>query len=79
MSLFERLRYALYLAIVGGALIGLLVSVASADVVGLLPIAAFDMLVNPLYWVALYIVAFAAAPLVADRLPIARSAPRSGK
>jgi len=72
MSLFERLRYALYLATVSGALIGLIVSLASADVIGLLPMAVFDMMFNPLYFVALYIAAFVAAPWVADRLPIAR-------
>jgi hypothetical protein len=79
MSLFERLRYALYLAVVGGALIGLIVAIASADVIGLLPIAAFDMLFNPLYFVALYVVAFIVSPWVADRIPIARALPTSEK
>jgi hypothetical protein len=72
MSLFERLRYAPYLAAVSGALIGLLVSLATADVIGLLPIAAFDMMFNPYCLMALYIVALVAAPRVANRLPITR-------
>jgi hypothetical protein len=75
MSLFERFRYALYLAAVSGAIIGLSVSLATADVIGLLPIAVFEMMFNPLYLVALYIVAFVAAPWVADRLPITRERP----
>jgi hypothetical protein len=37
MILFDRLRYSLYLASVGGGLIVLVVSIASADVVGWLP------------------------------------------
>jgi hypothetical protein len=79
MSLFKRLRYALYLSAVGGALVILLVALGSADVIGLLPIAAFDMLFNPLYAVVLYVIAFVAAPWLADRIPIARAAPRSGE
>jgi len=61
-SLFERLKYALYLAAVGGALIGLLVGLATADVIGLLPVAVFDMMFSPLYFVVLYVVVFIAAP-----------------
>jgi hypothetical protein len=61
-SLFERLKYALYLAAVGRALIGLLVSLATADVIGLLTVAVFDMMFSPLYFVVLYVVAFIAAP-----------------
>ena len=72
MSLFERLRYALYLAVVSFALIGLVVSLATADVIGLLPMAVFDMMFDPFYVVALYIVAFLVAPWVVDRLPITR-------
>jgi len=79
MSLFERLRYAFYLATVSAALIGLLIVMASADVIGLLPIAAFDALFNPLYFLALYGVSFVAAPWVADLLPISRSTPRPGE
>jgi hypothetical protein len=79
VSLLERFRYALYLATVGGALIGLLIVIASADVIGLLPITAFDALFNPLYFVALYVVAFVAAPSLAERLPIVRPVHKSGE
>jgi hypothetical protein len=50
--------------------IGLLVSLATADIIALLPVAAFDMMFSPLYLVVLYAVAFIAAPWVAERLPI---------
>ena len=72
MSLFERLKYSLCLAAVSGAIIGLLVSLATADFIRLLPIAVFEMMFSPLYLVALYVVAFVTAPWVADRLPITR-------
>lgn len=70
MSLYQRLRYSLYLAAVGSSLVGLVIAVASADVVGLLPIAAFDFLMSPVYLLIVFTVAFLAAPLVASRFPI---------
>lgn len=73
MNLLTRLGYALRLAIVTGAIIGLLVSIASADVIGLLPISAFDALGNPSYSLILYIASFIATPWVADYLPIKRN------
>jgi formate/nitrite transporter FocA (FNT family) len=58
MTLFERLRYSLYLAAVGGAVIGLLISIASADVVGWLPPSAGNLLFSPVFPFALYLVAY---------------------
>jgi hypothetical protein len=71
MSLYQRLRYSLYLAAVGGALAGLIIAVASADVVGLLPHNAFDFLMSPGYLLVIFVVAFLAAPVVAPYFPIA--------
>lgn len=71
MSFYQRLRYSLYLAAVGGALVGLVVAVASADVVGLLPTTAFDLLMSPGYLLVVFAVAFLTAPMVARRFPIA--------
>jgi hypothetical protein len=34
MTIFERLRYSLYLAAVGGAVFSLVIAIAAADVVG---------------------------------------------
>jgi hypothetical protein len=47
MTLFERLRYSLYLSAVGGAAIILVLSIASADVVGWLPPSAGHRLFSP--------------------------------
>ncbi len=71
MSFYQRLRYSLYLAAVGGALVGLVVAVASADVVGLLPSAAFDLLMSPSYLLVVFALAFLAVPMFARRFPIA--------
>ena len=71
MTFYQRLRYTLYLAAVGGALVGLVITVASADVVGLLPTTAFDLLMSPSYLLIVFAAAFLAAPMVARRFPIA--------
>jgi hypothetical protein len=73
MNLLTRLGYALRLAIVAGAIIMLLVSIASADVIGLLPISAFDALGNPFYFLILYIASFITAPWLSSYLPIKRN------
>jgi hypothetical protein len=70
MSFYQRLRYSLYLTVVGGALVGLVVVVASADVVGLLPATAFDLLMPPGYLLVVFALAFIAAPMVARSFPI---------
>jgi hypothetical protein len=72
MSLFERLRYSLYLAVVVGAALGLLVVLASSDVLRLLPSSAFELVFSPLYMLVLFAVAFLVAAQIAPRLPISR-------
>lgn len=79
MPLYQRLKYSLYLAAVGGALVGLVVAVASADVVGLLPTAAFDLLMSPVYLLVVFVAAFLAAPMVAPYFPVAWEAVTPGQ
>ena len=78
MSLLTRLRYAPYLAVVGGAAVALLMAIASADAVALLPISAFDALFGPFFVLAVYGVSFALAPWVVRRLPIKQGGNESG-
>jgi hypothetical protein len=73
MTLFTRLRYALYLAIISSAAISLFVVLASADAVGLLPSRAFDLLFSPLFILAVYVVSFVLSPWASERFPINRS------
>jgi hypothetical protein len=77
MTLFARLRYALYLAGVAWAIIIFIVAMGSADVVAVLPIGAFDALFNPLMPLAVYLLAFAITPWLTDHLPISRHEHRS--
>jgi hypothetical protein len=77
MPLLTRLRYALYLAIVSAAAASLIVALASADAVGLLPGSAFQALFSPFFFLVVYAAAFVLAPWVARRLPIADDPPRS--
>ena len=72
MTLLTRLRYALYLAAVCGAVVGLLVAIASADAISLLPISAFDTLFSPYYFLIIYATSFVISPWVAKRFPIQR-------
>lgn len=67
MSFYQRLRYSLYLAAIGGAIAVLLVAVAVADVVSLLPPTIFDLLMSPGYLVVILALAFLATPVVARR------------
>ena len=73
MDLLTRFGYSLRLAIVTGAIIVLIISIASADVIGLLPISTFDAMGSPFYFLILYIASFIAAPWVSDYLPIKRN------
>lgn len=73
MPPFERLRYALYVAAVGGAAVSLAIALLSTDVVGVLPPHAFDLLLSPLYPIALYLVGLALTPVLAKWFPIKRS------
>jgi hypothetical protein len=58
------------LAIPAAALFSLVVFFASADVIGILPSAAFDLLFSPLYFVAIYALSFVVSPFIESRLPI---------
>lgn len=71
MSFYQHLRYSFYLTAVGGALVSLVVAVASADAVGLLPASAFDFLMSPGYVLVVFSVAFFTTPMVARYFPIA--------
>jgi hypothetical protein len=73
MTVFERLRYSLYLAAVGGAVIILVISIASADVVGWLPPSADKLVLSPFLPFALYLVAYLVAPWLSRRFPIVRN------
>ena len=71
MSLFNRLRYALYLMIATTMIVGLVVSIASADAVALLPaIDAGALVSHPLYLAAVYLASFIAAPWFHEHFPI---------
>jgi len=72
MSIFARLRYALYLTVVLWAAFGLAVMLASADSIALLPSSAGDLISNPIYLLALYVVSFVVGPWLAQRVPIKR-------
>jgi hypothetical protein len=73
MTLFERLRYSLYLAAIGGAVIILVISIASADIVGWLPASADKLVRGPFSLFAIYLVGFLLAPFVSRRFPIVRN------
>jgi len=73
MTLFERLRYSLYLAAIGGAVIILVISIASADMVGWLPASADKIALSPFFLFALYLLAYLLAPLASRRFPIVRN------
>ena len=75
MPLLVRLRYALILAIVGSAAASLLVALATADAIGLLPGSAFNALFSPFFFLAVYAAAFLLSPWVAERLPVAGDSP----
>ncbi len=74
MTVFERLRYALYLYIALGAIVMLALSVAGADAVALIPnIDVGRVMSHPLYIVPVYAVCFLAAPRLYERFPIKRN------
>lgn len=72
MTLFERLRYALVAAAVGGATLSLVIALLSADANAVLPQRAFDWIMSPLYGLVVYVVAFIFAPVLETRFPINR-------
>jgi hypothetical protein len=72
--MFERRRYALYLAAVGGAVSSLVFSIAAADVVGWLPPSA-DNFFSPYFPLALSLAAYLVPPCVSRRFPSVRHEP----
>ena len=72
MPLFERIRYAAYLTIAIGMLTSLVLVLGSADAVGLLPPAAFDLAMSPSLMIGTYVIAFIITPWVASRVRISR-------
>ena len=70
MPLIARLRYALYLAIVLSAALSLILMLASADAVAILPSSASDLAFNPVMVFVLYVLSYVAAPSLAERFPI---------
>jgi len=72
MPFLARLRYSLYLAIVLSVAVSLVILLASADAIAILPPSAFDVALSPGLFLAAYVVSFVAAPFVAERFPIKR-------
>jgi hypothetical protein len=77
MTIFERLRYSLYLAAVGGAVFSLVIAIAAADVVGWLPPSGDDVIFSPYFPLALYLAAYLVTPSVSRRFPIVPRRPRT--
>lgn len=69
LELSQRLKYSFQLAIPFAALFALVVVVASADVVGILPAAAFDLVFSPFYFIVIYAISFFVSPLIESKLP----------
>lgn len=72
MSLPARLRYSLYLAIALSMVASLVIVLASADAVGILPPSAFDLALSPGLFLVTYVISFVASPFMAARFPIKR-------
>ena len=72
MTLFARLRYSLYLAIALSMAASLVLMVASADAIAILPPSAFDLAMSPALFAIAYIASFVASPFVARRFPVKR-------
>lgn len=64
MPLAQRLKYSMYLAAVAGALLGLVIAVASSDAVGLLPTKTFQLIFSPAYGLVVFALAFLGTPTV---------------
>jgi hypothetical protein len=72
MPLTKRLLYSFYAAAIGGAALGLVVVVLSADAVGLLPDSLVDVVFSWRFVVPLFALSFLLAPWLSRRLPIVR-------
>jgi hypothetical protein len=70
MQLSQRIKYSFYLALPVAAILALAIAVASADGIGILPLAAFDLVFSPLYFLVIYAASFLVAPLIVHRLPV---------
>jgi hypothetical protein len=70
MHLSQRIKYSFYLAIPVAAILALAIAAASADGIGILPVAAFDLVFSPLYFLVIYAASFLVAPLIAHHLPL---------
>lgn len=74
MITFQRLRYALYLHIVVTAILGLILSIASADVIAFIPrMNVGELISSPYYFVPAYAICFLVAPWISLRYPIKRN------
>ena len=72
MTTLARLRYALFVTIVGTALVILVGSVLSADGIALVQPHVVDDLLNPLVLLVFYVVAWFVSPWLAQHVPITR-------
>jgi predicted transporter len=72
MTRGARLRYTLYIAIVLFAAVSLVLILASADSIRLLPPSAFDLALSPTLFGIAYVLAFLVSPVVARRFRVKR-------
>jgi len=72
MGLFQRVIYALFVIIPVLAVVYLLLAIASANTVALLPSSASEFALSAYFYVPIYVVAFALAPWLRSRIPITR-------
>jgi hypothetical protein len=72
MPFLVRLRYALYLAIVLSAAVSLVVMLASADAIQILPASAFNFAMSPSLFLVAFAVGYLVAPAMSKRFPIKR-------
>jgi hypothetical protein len=70
MQFHQRIKYSFYLAISTAALFALVIVVASADSVELIPTASFDLVQSPIYFLVIFAVSYAFAPIAARRVDI---------
>jgi len=72
MPFFERLHYALYLAIALTMLATFVIALGTADAIAILPWSVFEFSMSPWLFLLAYATSFVAAPYIADRYPIKR-------
>ena len=77
MPVFKRIKYALYLLI--ATTMTLMLGLGIGEGLGF--IRDFDvqrLMLNPLYWLPVYAIGFALAPMLSDRMPISGDQPAPG-